>query len=459
MDNEVRKGEEVEVRIDRLAFGGAGVGRLNGLVTFVPFTAPGDVVRARIIKRKKSHAEAQVVQIVAPSPDRVTPPCPYFGVCGGCAWQHISYARQLEAKQSLVQEAIEHIASLRGVAVSPILPSPVQYRHRNKMDLTFGLTPDGAPALGFHRPDNFRHVLDIETCRIQPEAMDRIVAVCREFIRQRDLSCYDPVRHTGLMRHLMMRHSVATGSLLVVVTSATPPAEATPEYAELARRLREAVPEARGFVWGANDKPADVMNVERVLYREGEDRIEERLGSTRFRISARSFFQTNTRATQVLYDAIADGLELDGSKTVLDAYCGTGSIGLYCARRAGAVWGLELITEAVWDARANAALNGLENCRFIAGDIRQTLRLAVEGLHGRPDCVIVDPPRGGMHKKALAGLLELEAPALIYVSCNPTTLARDLTDILGKGYRLARIQPVDLFPQTYHVETVCRFEK
>ncbi|MCX7044157.1 MAG: 23S rRNA (uracil(1939)-C(5))-methyltransferase RlmD [Candidatus Sumerlaeota bacterium] len=455
------KGALIELKIDDLAFGGAGVGRKEGLVVFVRGAAAGERVRARVFKSKSNHAEADLVEVLSPSPQRVEAPCPYFGVCGGCSWQHITYAAQLEAKRSIVAQSLAHIGGLKELLVQPILPSPAEWRYRNKMDLTFGLAPDGAPALGFHRPNDYKRILDINACLIQPECFDRAVQTCKRFVLDRNLTCCDPVTHQGLMRHLMLRHSVASGEMLAVVTSATPPRESAVDFADLAQRLREACPEMRAFIWGANDNVADVMRVERVLHKEGEDCLEELLGETRFRISSNSFFQTNTRAARVLYDAIADCLDLDSSKTVLDAYCGTGSIGIYCAARAKAVWGLELVKEAVWDARNNAALNGLSNCRFIAGDIRQTLRLALEGMGGggRPDCVIVDPPRGGMHKKALDGLVQIGAPVFVYVSCNPTTLARDLTEIGDAGYRLTRVQPVDLFPQNYHVETVCRFER
>ena len=459
MAAKLNKGEVVEVRIHDLAFGGAGIGRVEGFVVFVKGAVTGDVVRARDFKRKQNHAEAELVEIVSPSPDRIEAPCPYFGVCGGCSWQSIAYQKQLETKRNLVLQALEHIGGQKGCEASPILPSPAEYRYRNKMDMTFGVASDRDRALGFHRPNDFKRILDIEACLLEPESLDRAEQVCRRFALENDLSFYDPITHKGLMRHLMMRHSVTTDEMVVVVSSATPPPDKTPDYAALAGRLREACPKLRAFLWGSDDNVADVMKIERILYSEGEDRLEERLGETRFQISSQSFFQTNTRAAKVLYDAISDCLDLDGAKTVLDAYCGTGSIGIYCAARAKAVWGLELVKEAVWDARANAALNGLDNCRFIAGDIRRTLRLAVEQMKGRPDCVIVDPPRGGMHKKALAGLIQLAAPIFIYVSCNPTTLSRDLVEIMTQGYRLTRVQPVDLFPQTYHVETICRFER
>ncbi len=455
----INRGDVVECVIDDLAFGGAGVARVDGYVLFVKGAAPGDRVRAHIYKRKSKHAEAEVVEVLEPSPDRIAPPCPLFGRCGGCSWQHVRYERQLVAKQSIVEQSFAHIAGVKDVTVETIAPSPLPLRYRNKMDLTFGYSPEGERTLGFHRPRDYKRILDVDSCLLQPEILDQAVAVCRQFMTDHNLSCYDPVTHEGLLRHLMFRYAACSGEFLTVLASATPETGKEPPYAELAARLREACPGMRGFTWGANDAVADVMRIETILYEEGEGWIEEHLGDVRFRVSAQSFFQVNTLAARLLYDAIAHGLDLDDSQVVLDAYCGTGSIGIYCAAHAQSVWGLELVKEAVWDARSNAALNELTNCRFIAGDIRQTLTLALDGMGRRPDCVIVDPPRGGMHKKALGGLLAMGAPAFVYVSCNPTTLARDVGAILEEGYQLKRVQPVDLFPQTYHVETVCHFQQ
>ena len=459
MAKKIKRGDIVELTIDDLAYGGAGVGRVDGFVCFVKHSAPGDVVRARVFKRKKNHAEAEIVEIVTPSPDRIEAPCPLFGTCGGCSWQHLPYSKQLEAKQSIIAQSLRHIGGIDDVEVPPVLPSPSEHRYRNKMDLTFGHTVKGEKALGFHRPQDFKRIINVESCLIAPKELDRLSDVARRFFEDNDLTCYNPVAHQGLLRHMLLRHSAATGDVVLVIASTTPPEGQSIDYAAFASAAKEACPGLRGFIWGTNDQLADVFQIERVLYSEGEDLLEEHLGDVKYRISSSAFFQVNSPAAKVLYDTIDDFLDMSGGESVLDAYCGTGSIGIYCARHAKEVWGLELIKEAVWNARENAALNGLTNCKFIAGDIRFTVELARDGMKGRPDRVIVDPPRGGMHKKALAGLLDLGAPVFAYVSCNPTTLARDIEAITAAGYRLTRLQPVDLFPQTFHVETVCRFER
>ncbi len=448
------KSAELELTIESLAFGGAGVARHEGFVLFVPYTAPGDRVRAVVTKRKGSWGEARAQELLSPSPSRVAPECPLFQVCGGCTWQHLDYAAQARAKQAIVADALRQIAGLRDVQVEPIRTAPSPWRYRNKMEFTFGTSRlTGEMVAGFHQPGDWRTILDVERCWLAPEGVERVLRAAVAEGRRQGASVWDPRVHKGMMRHLIVRHSAHEDALIAVILTG---GEDGFDFRAFAASLRAAEPTLRGVAWGLNSGRSDVARPERMLASEGEMTLTERLGELTFRISPESFFQSNTRGAELLYDTAVEFAELDGRQVLLDAYCGTGTIGQYCARRARRVLGLELVTEAVWDARENARRNGLDNCTFVAGDIRHTLPAAVQSLEQRIDRVIVDPPRGGMEKKALEQLLGLRAPVFVYVSCNPTTMARDFQQAIEAGYRLDRIRAVDMFPQTYHIECVAR---
>ncbi len=448
------KSAELDLRIDSLAFGGAGVARHEGFVLFVPYTAPGDRVRAVVTKRKGSWGEARAQALLEPSPSRVEPECPLFQVCGGCTWQHIDYEAQAQAKQAIVSDALRQIAGLRDVQVEPIRHAPNPWRYRNKMEFTFGASRlTGELIAGFHQPGDWKTILDVERCWLAPESVERVLRAAVAEGRRQGISVWDPRVHSGMMRHLIVRHCTAEDALIAVLL--TGGAEGL-DFPAFATALRRAEPTLRGVAWGINSTRSDVARPERILATDGEMALTERLGDLTFRISPESFFQSNTRGAELLYETAVEYADLDGRQVLLDAYCGTGTIAQYCARLARQVLGLELVTEAVWDARENARRNGLSNCTFVAGDIRHTLPAAVQALEQRIDRVIVDPPRGGMEKKALEQLLALRAPVFVYVSCNPTTMARDFQQAIEAGYRLDRIRAVDMFPQTYHIECVAR---
>lgn len=447
------KGTEIEVTIDSLAYGGRGIGRLDGMAVFVGGTMPGDRVRALVVKRKSSYAETVLVEVIEPSPRRLQPPCPLFGECGGCTWQHIPYEDQLAAKRQIVRESIEHIGGLEGVEVRDIVASPQPFHYRNKMEFSFGTDDSGRAQVGFHRSGRWQDVLDVQRCWLHPDPFDQVLGEIRRWAHERGVGVYDSRTHQGFLRHLVIRGSAATKGLVVVLMTGE---SRDPGVATLCEGLRAACPELQGFVWGLNTGLSDVARVERQLWTWGDTVLADRIGGLEFRVSPESFFQTNTLGAERLYETARETLELDGRQRLFDAYCGTGTIGLFCASRCREVWGIEIVKEAVWDARENASRNGIENARFLAGDIKQALPTLLTAFSGDFDRVVVDPPRAGMEKKALAQLLALRAPVLAYVSCNPTTMGRDLQVIHEAGYDVEYLVPVDMFPQTYHIEAVAR---
>lgn len=454
--NETRqagKGTEIEVRIESLSYGGRGVGRLDGMAVFVPGTMPGDRVRAVVTKRKPAYAETRLIEVVDPSPQRQSPPCPVFGQCGGCTWQHIPYEAQLEAKRSIVRDSVERLGGLENVEIRPVVPSPRPFHYRNKMEFSFGSDEEGRAIVGFHRPGRWQDILEIRRCWLHPEEFDRVLETVSGWARERGIRSYDPRAREGYLRHLVIRGSEATGGLVVVLLTG----EATdPGIEALREALQAACPHLQGFVWGLNQGLSDVARMDRPLGAWGESVLTERIGDLEFRVSPESFFQTNTLGAEQLYETARNALDLDGGQRLLDAYCGTGTIGLFCASRCREVWGIEIVKEAVWDARENAARNGIGNARFLAGDLKRTLPILLQSVNGHFARVIVDPPRAGMEKKALGQLVALRAPQLVYVSCNPTTLGRDLQVIRETGYEVEYLVPVDMFPQTYHIEVVAR---
>ncbi len=448
------KGETVELDIVDLAYGGQAIAKPEGWVVFVNHAMPGDRVRATITKRKKSHGEAKLVEVVEPSPDRVDPPCPLFGECGGCSWQHLPYEMQLRHKENHARETVARLGKATPERIDPIIASPLDYRYRNKMDFTFGTNFEGETILGFHRPKQFSKILEVPKCYLAPEPVDAILTGITKWMRRENLAAWNPHEHKGLLRHLIVRHSVATNKVVGLLL--TSPGD-IPDPDGLVAELRELCPELQGFAWGENAGIADIARQDRERWHWGDLVLEEKLGDLTFRVSPLSFFQVNTKAAVLLYNVVRDflGDDCDGAR-LLDAYCGTGTIGLYCADLVQELVGIEIVRDAIWDARLNARKNGVENTLFLAGEMRDALPLAAET--GDFHRVIMDPPRGGMDKRSLRGLLKLNAPVLIYVSCNPSTLARDLVTITDAGYTATRMQPVDLFPQTFHIETVVRFD-
>ena len=444
----VRKGEEVEVRIDSLAYGGNGVGRLDGFVVFVRGGLPGDLVRARATKVKRGFAEATRVALLEPGPDRVEAPCRHFGVCGGCRFQDLAYEAQLAAKESQVRDALIRLGGFESPPVEPIVPARSVYGYRNKLEYSCADTPDGL-VLGFHRAGRWDEVIDVEECLLTTDVGNAIREAVKAWAREEGLEPYDQETQTGYLRHLVVREGRNTGQVLVMLVTAPGERFDADFLIETVTRF----PEVRSLHWAVNDRPAEVTNLPtRVLW--GDPWIEEELLGLRFRVRPNAFLQTNTEMAETLYTLARDAAGLAGSEVVYDLYCGTGTIGLALAGAAASVWGVEISEESVACAIENAEANGIANAWFFAGNVGQSLEELREKA-GPPDVVVVDPPRAGLAGKALRRTGALEAPRLVYVSCNPTTLASDLAVLRDEyGYRLERCTPVDMFPHTPHIESV-----
>jgi 23S rRNA (uracil1939-C5)-methyltransferase len=449
-----RRGDQIELTIDDLAFGGEGVGRAHGYVVFVRGGLPGDRLRVRLTEARARYARGVIEAVESPSPDRVAAPCPYFGRCGGCRLQHLAYPAQLAFKEKQVRDCLERLGGLGEFEVRPIIPAPEPYGYRNKMEFTVSGAA-GAPAIGLHEAERYDVVLDIERCLLQSETMNALLDEVRQEARRRSLSVYDPDTAQGLLRFVTLREGRRTGEAMVNVVAASPDVEA---LGPLAARLRERVPATASVVLNVNAKKASVAvgSEEHLLL--GRESITESLGGVRFSISANSFFQTNTLQAERLFAVVEEACALAGAETVVDLYSGTGAISLLLARRCRWVHGIELSTAAVADAVRNARGNAIENCTFLTGEVRHVLPdLVRQGV--RAEVAVADPPRAGFHPKALEALRDLGPARIVYVSCNPATLARDVGDLGRGGYRLEWVQPVDMFPQTPHIEAVARLRR
>jgi 23S rRNA (uracil1939-C5)-methyltransferase len=444
----VRKGEELELRVDSLAYGGSGVSRHDGFVVFVRGGVPGDDVRARITKVKRGFAEGVVTQLLAGSSSRVAAPCRHFGVCGGCRFQDLAYEVQVAEKERQVRDALVRIGRFADPPLEPIVPAASQYGYRNKLEYSFTATADGVD-LGFHRAGRWDEVIGIEECLLTTDLGNRIRLSVRDWAREERLEPYDQSSGEGYLRHLVVREGRNTGQVLVALVTAPGDRFEMGYFVDVLRRF----PEVRSIHWAINDTPAEQTNLPtRLLW--GDGAIEEEILGLRFRVRPSAFLQTNTEMAERLYELAGEYAGLRGVENVFDLYCGTGTIGLSLAGAARSVWGLEISEEAVACAIENAELNGIENARFFAGNVGQTVEELREEA-GEPDVVVVDPPRAGLAGKALRRTGALGAPRIVYVSCNPTTLASDLQVLRDEfGYELERCRPVDMFPHTPHVESV-----
>ena len=449
----VRLGEELELRIDSLAYGGSGVGRLDGFVVFVRGGLPGDRVRAEVTKVKRGFAEAAASAVLEPSPERVDAPCRHFGVCGGCRFQDLAYDSQVAAKEQQVRDALVRIGRIPEPPLEPILPAASVYGYRNKLEYSFTAGED-AIDLGFHRAGRWDEVIGIEECLLTTDLGNAIRLAVRDWAREEKLEPFDQATGEGYLRHLVYREGRNTGQALVVLVTAPGERFETGYFVDVLRKF----PEVRSIHWAINDTPAERTNLPtRLLW--GEDAIEEEILGLRFRVRPSAFLQTNTEMAGQLYGLVRELAGLSGTENVFDLYCGTGTIGLSLARDAREVWGLEISEEAVACAIENAELNDIHNARFFAGNVGQTVEELVEEA-GSPDVAIVDPPRAGLAGKALRRTGALGAQKIVYVSCNPTTLASDVKVLREDfGYELVRCRPVDMFPHTPHVESVSLLEK
>ena len=451
------RGDLVSVDVTDLAFGGEGVGRADGYVVFVPGGVPGDRVAVRLQEVRPRFARGAIETVETPSAYRVPPPCPYFGRCGGCRLQHVSYEAQLKFKTRQVADCLARLGGLgpaQSIPLSPIIGAPEVYGYRNKMEFTFAEV-DGQPVVGLHEAERYDAILDVERCLLQSDSLNAVLGEVRAFVRERGWSVYRQGGAEGFLRFLMLREGQATGECMVNVVTASPDVAGA---RALADRLRARCPQVTSVVLNVNPKKAAVaVGVEEHPI-AGDDTIKERLGDLAFSISANSFFQTNTRQAERLFGIVTEYAALSGEETVFDLYSGTGAISLILARRARHVYGIELVPAAIEDATRNARANGIVNCTFLPGEVRHVLPdLMRQGI--RADVVVADPPRAGFHPKALRTLVALGATRIVYVSCNPATLARDLQTLVAGGYRPTVVQPVDMFPHTPHIEVVVRLER
>jgi 23S rRNA (uracil1939-C5)-methyltransferase len=454
------------ILVEDYAAEGKSLARVDGKVIFIENAVPGDIVDIRLSKSKKDWAEGQITAFRQYSADRVEPFCAHFGVCGGCRWQMLPYPRQLQYKQQQVEDNLRRIGKITLPAISPILPAPETVHYRNKMEYTFSsrrfLLPHelGDPAVsadqrvaGFHAKGLFDKVVDIDTCHLQAEPTNRLRKAVRDFGLKEDVSFYDIRQHQGWLRNLQLR-LCTTGEIMANLVLGYPDDALTQK---LAAQLQQQFPELSTLLYTINPKWNDSISDlgPQVLF--GRGFVIERLEDFKFKIGPKSFFQTNTRQGERLYQITREFAELTGKETVYDLYCGTGSIGIFVSRQAARIIGVEVIDEAVEDARANATLNGIGHARFFSGDVTALCRDNFFDEQGRPDVIITDPPRAGMSEQLVAKILEIGAPTVVYVSCNPATQARDL-QWLDPKYTVTRVQPVDMFPHTHHIENIVQLK-
>ena len=424
------------------------MGRVDGFVVFVRGGLPGDRVRARVTKVKRGFAEAGAEAILEPSPERVEAPCVHFGVCGGCRFQDLRYEAQLAAKEQQVRDALVRIGKIADPPLEPIVPARSTFGYRNKLEYSF-TAGDGGIELGFHRAGRWDEVVGIDECLLTTSLGNAVRLAVRDWAREERLEPYDQATGEGYLRHLVYREGRNTGQALVMLVTAPGERFETGYFVDVLRRF----PEVRSVHWAVNDAPAERTGLPTTRL-WGSEAIEEEILGLRFRVRPSAFLQTNTEMAELLYELAGELAGLTGEETVFDLYSGTGTIALALARRTGTVWGIEISEEAVACAIENAELNGIANARFVAGNVGQTLERLV-GEAGAPDVVVVDPPRAGLAGKALRRTGALGARRIVYVSCNPTTLASDVQVLRDEhGYELARCRPVDMFPHTPHVESV-----
>lgn len=455
------------VEITGVAAEGKSIARVDDMVVFIPYGAPGDVVNIKLDKKKRSYAEAHIVDMLKPSPDRVAPVCEHFGVCGGCKWQHIPYESQLRHKRDQVVDALTRIAKVEIPEVNPTLGSKETFCYRNKLEYTFsckcwitfedlrsGREIADRNALGFHIPGAFDKVLDIKKCWLQDDLSNRIRLFVRQYALAKGYEFYDIKAQQGLMRTLMVRIA-STGEVMLIVVFARPEQE---KIDDLMGAIAAEFPEITSLLYVVNQKVNDTIADQEVITYRGRDYINEEMEGLQFRIGPKSFYQTNSLQAYELYKVARRMACLKPDDLVYDLYTGTGTIANFVARQVKKVVGIEYVPEAIADAKLNSEVNGIDNTIFFAGDMKDVLTDGFIAEHGRPDVMIIDPPRAGMHEDVVNVILNARPERIVYVSCNPATQARDLA-LMDEFYRVEEVQPVDMFPHTHHVENVVRMTR
>jgi len=456
-----------KVRITDIGAEGNALARVDNLVVFVPMLIPGDVVDLKVIKKRKKYLEGRVLKFHEYSIDRIDPRCKHFGVCGGCKWQHLPYNLQLKYKEKQVRDNLTRIGKIELPEISPIIGSPEEYHYRNKLEYTFSdkrwLTKEeiGSEnkfekegALGFHIPGLFDKVLDIEECHLQPEPSNSIKNAVRTYSLKNNLEFFDLREQKGFLRNLVIRNSLE-GNVMVIVVLFREDAEKREGLLDF---ISAEFPQITSLWYVINSKRNDSLNDQTPVLYKGEDHLLEEMDGLKFRIGPKSFYQTNTRQALELYRVARDFAGLTGKEVVYDLYTGTGTIANYIAGSAGKVIGIEYVDEAIQDARINSGINKIHNTLFFAGDMKDILSEQFVSENGKPDVIITDPPRAGMHEDVVKIILSASPDKIVYVSCNPSTQARDIL-LMSDAYRVVRVQPVDMFPHTHHVENVVLLER
>lgn len=455
------------VEIEKIAAEGKSIAHVEEKVLFVPNTVPGDIVDVQVTRKRKSFMEGYITRVRKYSDIRVEPFCAHFGVCGGCKWQNLPYDMQLQFKQQEVIDNLQRIGKVELEGIRPIIGSPRTERYRNKLEYTFcnkryltreEISEEGEverqPAVGFHVPGLFDKVVDIKRCHLQESPSNEVRDFIREYALARGWDFYDIREHRGLLRTLIVRTS-STGEVMVIVTFGE---DRKTEREELLGAVAERFPEITSLLYVVNEKMNDTITDQEVVCFRGTDHIFERMEDLRFKIGPKSFYQTNSEQAYNLYSRARELAGLTGNEVVYDLYTGTGTIANFVARQAAKVVGIEYVPEAIEDARVNSALNGIHNTLFYAGDMKDVLNDAFIARHGRPDVIITDPPRAGMHPDVVETILRAAPRRIVYVSCNSATQARDL-HLMDAAYRVTAVQPVDMFPHTHHVEDIVLLER
>jgi 23S rRNA (uracil1939-C5)-methyltransferase len=459
----VKRGEELSVKIENVAFGGKGICRIDDYVIFVSNTIPGDEVKIRITKRKTGYGEGRLLKVLKPSPIRQDAPCQYFEWCGGCTWQNVNYEQQLKFKWNHVKESIERIADIKDINVPKPIASEKNWAYRNKMEFSFAdrrwLLPhelgnmeiEKSFALGLHVPGTFDKIISVDECLLQSNTANEILKYTQMYCKENNLQPYGIRSHEGLLRFLVIKESSFSGDIMVNIVTSKKNSKALKVLAE---ELSVKFPQIKSIINTINDRKAQIAFGEEEIVLYGDAFISDKLFDKMYKISANSFFQTNTAQAEKLYKIVLDYAAVNEKDTVWDLYCGTGTITILLAEKAKHVYGLELVERAVLDANKNSTEFGIQNVEFILGDILDEK----SKIKNKPSVIVVDPPRSGLHPKVAVFLNESDAEKIVYVSCNPTTMARDIK-IIKQNYKLTKIQPVDMFPQTYHIETVALLER
>ena len=468
----VKKGQELELTVESLAFGGQGVAKINDFVIFIDHAVPGQQLTVRIVKKRKSYAVARILDVIQQSDDYVEPICSHFLDCGGCVTQHYQYAEQIKTKTEQVKDIITRLGGFSDFEFSPTLPSVNTFYYRNKMEFSFARQrwitqkeiESGEPLdkegyfLGMHARGFYEKVIDLKECHLAEPVIAQILSKVRSIAAASKYPAYSTQDHTGFWRFLVIRKSANTDDLMVNIVAS----KYDKEIAELLKtELLKQFPQITSLLFSTTKSKASVAFSEAEYVLHGKPVIYEKLGNYIFEISGNSFFQTNTKQAEKLYDVVLDYAEFKGNETVYDLYCGAGTISLYMSNYVNKVVGFEAIESAVQNAEKNATLNQVKNCEFVLGDLKNQIEETDEitSRYGKPDVLIIDPPRAGMHPKTVQAINRLAPQRIVHVSCNPTTLARDIKELAEDGYKLLKLQPVDMFPHTAHVEVVALLVK